>query len=346
MKRSLTTFSILLLVLSLFFVDAKAQDEGRAEAVTEYNAALALLEAKDYMAAADKFRDAIAVAEKYELQDIIDLSTGQIPKLYRARASETYKTYQSEKTLPSLETAIAHFEELETIAGEFGDNDAAKQARNAIPQLYYIKSVLEYRAADYEAAMISLGVAIERNPNYAVAYYQQAIVHKAQDREDIDGALAYYDKAIEVAATVGDAKTLNNATQAAADELVFRAVKVAEQGNIGRSNELLLKVSEYDSQNADANYRLAENYNKQGQWNSAINVAERAIALETGGVVAQAKIYFELGTALKALYDANKTDEGKDRACAAFENANYGDFSDPSTHIMQYELKCDGYTPN
>lgn len=323
-----------------------AQDEGRAEAVTEYNAGLSLSEEKKYVEAAEKFRDAIAVATEYELQDIVDLATNQIPRLYLRRASDSYASYQSEKSLPSLVTAIEHFEELETIAGEFGNDDAAKQARNAIPQLYYVKSLMEFRAADYDAAMTSLGVAIERNPNYATAYYQQAIVQKAMDRENIEAALAYYDKAIEVAATVGDSRTLNNATTAAAEELVFRAVTVAEDGNLRRSNELLSMVVNYDGQNADANYRLAENYNKLGQWNNAIVHAERAIEYESGGVVAEAKIYFELGTALKALYDANKTDAGKLRACDAFENANYGDFSAPSTHIMTFELKCDGYTPN
>ena len=346
MKRLLSFVAIMLFTFGSVAPQVFAQDEGRAEAVTEYNAGLSLSEEKKYMEAADKFRDAIAIASEYDLQDIVDLATNQIPKLYLRQASDSYATYQTEKSLPSLETAISHFEELETIAGEFGNDDAAKQARNAIPQLYYVKSVLEFRAANYDAAMVSLGVAIERNPNYATAYYQQAIVQKAMDRENIEAALAYYDKAIEVAATVGDTRTLNNATNAAAEELVFRAVTVAEAGNLSRSNELLGMVVNYDGQNADANYRLAENHNKLGRWNDAIVYAERALEYESGGVVAEAKIYFELGTALKALYDANKTDAGKLRACDAFENANYGDFSAPATHIMTFELKCDGYTPN
>jgi hypothetical protein len=51
-----------------------------------------------------------------------------------------------------------------------------------------------------------------------------------------------------------------------------------------------------------------------------------------------AKIYFELGMAYKGLGQ-------KENACSAFENARYGDFTDPANHELQFELKCEGHTP-
>ena len=52
----------------------------------------------------------------------------------------------------------------------------------------------------------------------------------------------------------------------------------------------------------------------------------------------KAKIYFELGTAYKAL------GQQTGNACSAFENANYGEFSDPASHELEFVLECEGYS--
>ena len=52
--------------------------------------------------------------------------------------------------------------------------------------------------------MADLDRAIELNANYAVAYYQKAVVSKAMNPSDVDGFMQWYDRAIEVAQRVND----------------------------------------------------------------------------------------------------------------------------------------------
>jgi tetratricopeptide (TPR) repeat protein len=187
--------------------------------------------------------------------------------------------------------------------------------------------------------MESLDTAIELNPNYPTAFYQRAIVHKKQFPNQTDQTFEYYDQAIELAERLGDNRTLNNARTGAAEELIYRANNLKENNNYSRAVELLNMVFKYDPDNADAHYRLAEVHNLQRNYNRAIEHANQALEYETGGVTEKAKIYFELGTAYKAL-------EQNGNACSAFENANYGEFSDPASHELEFVLECEGYSSN
>lgn len=318
---------------------ANAQDEARGEAVTLYNQAQELAGNNEFEDAIETYRDALDIAQENNLNDISERITSQIARVYYSRASQAFQQYQQERTIEAANTAIEYFEEAREAGEEFGDDQVVQQTSQALPQLHYLKSTVQFRAENYDDAMESLDTALELNPNYPTAYYQKAIVHKRQNPEDIDQTIEYYDQAIELAQEVGDNRTLENAREGAAEELVYRAVNIAEENNnYPRAIELLNRVENYNPESADAHYRLAEIYNQRGDWNQAIEHANQALEYESGGVTDRAKIFFELGTAYKGLGQQSE-------ACNAFENADYGDFSEPASHELEFELECEGHSP-
>lgn len=333
----------ILLSISLAFVmtlgivaSSQAQDEARQEAVDLYNEGQELAGSNDYDNAISMFREALEIAQENEFDDIVELVTEQLPRVYQSRASSAYQTYQSERSIESANRALEYFEETEEVAQEFGNEEIAQRARGAVPQLHYVRAVLEYRQEDYESALESLDTAIEMNPNLPAAYYQKAVVLKKMNPEDIETALEWYDQAIEVAEQANDSRTLQNAKDGAQDELVYRANNLKEEREYGRAIELLNRAEQYDETSVDVHYRLAEVYNLRSNWDAALEHGNRALEYETGGVADKAKIYFELGTAYKGKGD-------KENSCSAFENATYGDFADPANHELQFELKCEGH---
>lgn len=335
----------ILLLFSLTFVlligvtqNSHAQDEARAQAVQLYNEAQELAGNSQFQNAIDVYRDALEIARENQFEDIIEFVEERLPRVYASRASNAFRDYQSQRTMESVNSAIDYFKLSEEAANEFNNTQIAQQAAAAIPQLYYVRSILHFRQDNYDSAMSDLDTALELNSNYAAAYYQKGIVQKQIDPEDVDAFIQWYDQAIAVATQINDTRTLQNATSGARDELIFRAVNLAEQRRFTDAINLLNRVENYDPESDEAEYRLAEIYNERGSWSSAETHARRALEYHTGGVADKAKIYFELGTALKGQGNV-------EAACAAFENARYGEFTEPANHELQFELRCEGHAP-
>lgn len=324
--------------LTLFAVEQSNAQDARNEAIELYNQAQELAGSGDFTNSIELYREALEITQANELNDITELIVERIPRVASSRASNAYRGYQNERTIESANRALEAFKEAEEIAQEFGNEQVLQQAQGAIPQLYYIRSVLHFRADNYEAALEDLDTAIGLNENYAVAYYQKALVTKNQRPSEVDHWLGLYDEAVEVARRVNDDRTLQNTLNSARDELIFRAVNLAEERRFDRALELLRKVEQYDPESANAHYRMAEIYNERGRWDQALQHASRALEFETGGVADRAKIYFELGTAYKGKGETQN-------ACDAFENARHGEFTEPANHELQFELKCEGHTP-
>lgn len=335
----------IILYLSLVFVlflsatqNVYAQDEARAQAVVLYNEAQELAGNSQFQDAIEVYREALSLARENQFDDIIEFVEERLPRVYASRASNAFREYQSQRTMASVDRAIEYFKLSEEAAQEFNNTQIAQQAAAAIPQLYYVRSILYFRQDNNDAAMRDLDTAIELNPNYAVAYYQKGIVQKQMDPTDVDAFIQWYDRAITVATQFNDNRTLENARTGARDELIFRAVNLAEQRRFNDAINLLNRVENYDPQSDEAQYRLAEIYIDRGNWSSAETHARRALEYHTGGVADRAKIYFELGTALKGQGNV-------EAACTAFENARYGEFTEPANHELQFELRCEGHTP-
>lgn len=336
--KSIKRFPLYIAVAIIFLginKNASAQD-ANAEAISTFNNAIELAENKDYDNAISHFEEALEIAEENDLSDIEERVKNQLPKVYASRASNAYSTYQSNKDVSSLNDAIRKFEEANEAANRFGDDRIAQRTNGVIPQLYYIKGVLHFRQQELDASEEALNQAIELNSNYAVAYYQKALVQKRKNRSNIESYLQWIDRTIQVGEQVGDDDIVGKAKNNAVEELIYQGVQQADQRRFDAAINLLSRALDYDSSSPDAHYRLAEVYNNRSNWNRAIEHAQQALQYESGGVVDKAKIYFELGTAYQG--SGQKT-----QACNAFEDAAHGEFRDPALHKMEHELKCEGY---
>jgi tetratricopeptide (TPR) repeat protein len=332
-----TTQILTVLLLFGFAEMSHAQDEARTEAIQLYNNAQELAGNSNFDEAIQFYREALDISRENNFTEYTDLIVERLPLVYANRASQSYRNYQQERSVESINQAIEDFKASRDAADEFGNSQVAQQASGAIPQLYYVRSILHFRQQNYEDAISDLDQAIELNSNYAAAYYQKGVVLKNMDRENLDAYKPLYDQAIEVAQRVGDNRTLENARTGARDELIYQAVQLSEDRQFSRAMELLNRALNYDDSSAEVYYRMAEISNKRGDWAEAETAARQSLELHTGGVADKAKIYFELGTSLKG--------QGEfENACSAFENARYGEFTEPANHELQFELKCEGHT--
>ena len=334
MKFFFSFFSIVL-VASASLV---AQDQ--AAAITAYNEARELAQAKDYSAAIDKYSEAIEIASKLGEggEDIKNRSEKQIPKLYFTIAVDAFNEFRSGPSLEKLDATIELFIQSEEIGINSGDTDVQRKSTSVLAQLNYQKGLMLFKREMFVESVEALDEAIRINPNYAKAFYQKALVHKKNSPEDVDGIMGWYDQAIATAIRVNDSEVERLANQSAHGDLLFRGAKAIEAGNNTQAIELLQSSLDYFSETSDSYYRLAEASNKLQRYNDAIQYSSQALGLETGGNTDKAKIYFELGL-------ANQMLENKGEACSAFESASYGSFKQPSEYKIEFELKCKSTRP-
>ncbi|MDX1617221.1 MAG: tetratricopeptide repeat protein [Balneolaceae bacterium] len=340
MKFFKSTATVLLAcLLTVAFVDlASAQAEEYRQAVQAFNKAREHAQNNEFEQAINMYNQAMSLAEKSGEQgeDIIERTRNLIPQIYYQLAVQKYKNFQKNKNLTSLNEAITAFQEASDVGSEYDQNSVMEKSGQIVTQLYYTRSVIEFKSQQYESALASLDQAINRNSNYVKAYYQKGLVVKNMDDGSLERALKFFDQAIEVGQNTNDNTTVRQAREKASGELIYHAVQAKDNRNYDRAVDLLNRALEYQ-ESADAYYRLAEVHNKRTNWNQSIEYARQALELERGGRTEKAKIYFELGMALKA--QGNKS-----QSCDAFSNAAYGSFKSPAEHQMEYELKCESST--
>ncbi|WP_020402078.1 tetratricopeptide repeat protein [Gracilimonas tropica] len=332
----------LALFATLLAIPALAQTQ--AEAITAFNKGYEEANAGNYDAAIEAYREALTIANQLgpDGEDVKQKAENQIPVVYFKKAATVYQNFQRSRSVEDLNATIAAFEETVKVGEEFNDQRVVPRAKGNIPRLYYSKSVLLYGDGDYAGATEAVDEAINRNPNYATAYYHKAKIVKKQGDTDGDGimddkideAMQWYDRAIQVAETQGDDEVADMAREAAHDELLAVGTRASEAGDTEYAIEILTQALDYNNESANVYYRLSEAHNKASNPNKAVENANKALTFETGGRTDKAKIYYELGFAQQTLGN-------KSAACDAFSNALYGPFKSPAEHKMEFELKCD-----
>lgn len=336
MKLFKTSLATMLLGLFIVGLTSNVEAQDKRQAVKLYNQALELVNSGDYQQAISTFEQAINEAEKLGEagQDIKQRAQKQLPTTYYQIALKNYKEFQSSKSISSLDATIEAFRQAGDIAEQYGNTQIAEKVPGVITQLMYNKSLLQYQQKNYEAALATLNQVIERNANYAQAYYQKGIVTKNMEGGSLDEALGYFDKAIQVAQQNNNSQLVNRAKEAAASELLYQGSQAVSNKEYSRGVTLLKRALEYNPDSASAYYRLSEAYNAQQQWQQAVTAANKAIELSNSGRADEAKNYFALGVAYQGLGQIAD-------ACEAFNNAAYGSFRDSAEHKMEYELKCE-----
>lgn len=310
----------------ILFASGSVYAQTHEDVIVAFNEATEVAKAGKNREAITAFERIITMADRVgaESADIKTRAQNQIPQLYFVIARDLY---QAENFVQAADAFGVAAEQ----ATKYGNTRIAQQSRGVIPQLHLMEGNKQFRNENFAAAMASYDKAIAARPNYAAAYYQKGLIYRQQ--ENMDEALNFFDRAIQIGGASNEGEIVSNATNAARNFLLLTGVNRMEARQFNQATELLRQALQYDEENADVHYRLAEVFNKRAMSTEAITHANRALELERGSRTDKAKIYFEL-----ALAQSNAGDYAG--ACANYALAAIGSFRAAAEHAMEHELKC------
>lgn len=326
MKRFIT-FSGIVATMMLLVFSTTVNAQTYEDAVNAYNQG-------DELARGGKHKDAIAAFERV-INISGRLSDGQgdeikkkaqdyIPQLHFAYAVGLAREGKMIDAAKAFETTIAE-------SNKYNNSNFAQRAQQGLLQAYYTAGNQALQAKNFNGALELYDKAIAVQPAFAQAYYNKGLALRNLERAD--EALEQFDRAIQLAQSSRNNQILDAATNAARNQLLVSAAAMKEGKKYPEAIAYLNQALQYKEDDPELHYRLAEVYNLQAQFDSAIESANKALALEKGGPVDRARIWFELATALK--YKNNVS-----AACEAYKNASYGDFRANAEHSITHELKC------
>jgi tetratricopeptide (TPR) repeat protein len=312
----------ILVVSALIVTNINGQD--RNEVIKYYNEGAKAMQT-DPKAAIVAFETVVTLSDKVgeTAADLKQKAVQVLPGLYVKVASGTLTEKKpAAETIKAAKTAAK-------AAEKYGSTTNKENAGKILVQGYYNMGTEFFMKKDYENALKAFDSLLVINPGYTAAIYNKALVYRSQNNaaafeETIDSYLSKLD-------TLKDAEKAKQASTMAIE--YFRAAgSQANQANkLEDALNMLNKAAKYGD-DKDLFYYFADVYNKQKNFDSGAEYAQKGLALETGAAEAKAKFYFQLGLA--------QAGKGKTAdACASFKNAMYGAFAEPSK-AQRTNLKC------
>lgn len=244
---------------------------------------------------------------------------------------EAYNAGLEAAKAKQYEAAYTHFEQAVVGAREADDQDVIKMSTKVLTQLDKARGNKALKAEDYETAKAHFEKGIAHKEDYAYNYYGLGLALKNLD--DIEGAMAAFQKAVEVGnAMNSDRKTARIAEDAIRNHFYYLASSAVSKRNAtaadaAAAREALAQLTEYVEPDADYHYYLAVAHNIVGEHGAAVAEADKALALHNGSKTEAAKLHFVRGEAL-----LNSGD--KDGARTAFQNATFGNYKASAEHYL------------
>lgn len=201
-----------------------------------------------------------------------------------------YKVGYNSYKAKDYASAITSFTTAKVSATEINDEELVKRIDKMLPQLHYANGMGKLKAKDTAGALAEFDAAIELNPKYAKAYYGKSKAYRSP--WDQEKMFANVDKALESA----DDKT---------------------KATIIKSTASFL-------------YKKASSANKSKKYQEALDILERAMALDTIG--SPARYDYQRGKAFQGLNQ-------KSKACAAYKKVT-GKYAKNAKYQMTTVLKC------
>jgi len=224
--------------------------------------------------------------------------------------------------IKAANSAIAVPEKYESVTNK-------ENAGKILVQGYYTMGTEFFNRKDYENSLLAFDSLLLINPGYISAVYNKALIYRSQNNagafeETIDLFLGKLD-------SVKDAEKEKQASALALEYFRAAGSQANLANNLDEALTLLNKAAKYGD-DKDLFYFFADVYNKQKNYDSGAEYAQKGLTLETGDAAAKAKFYFQL-----ALAQAGKGQT--DDACVSFKNALYGAFAEASK-AQRTNLKC------
>lgn len=322
-KKSMKKIALLLVVSAMIVTNISGQE--RNDVIKVYNEGAKAIQT-DPQAAIAAFENVIVLSDKVgeTAADLKQKAVQVLPGLYVKVASGTMN---EKKPAPEI---IRAAKKAAAAAEKYGSATAKDNAAKILVQGYYNMGTEFFTRKDYENALLAFDSLLVINPGYLNAIYNKALIYRLQNNA---GA---FEETIDLyLGKLESGKDDEKASQASAMAIeYFRATgsQANQAGNLDEALALLNKAAKYGD-DKDLFYYFADVYNKQKNFDSGAEYAQRGLDLETGDAEAKAKFYFQL-----ALAQAGKGQTSN--ACASFKNAMYGAFA-AAAKAERTNLKCE-----
>lgn len=325
-KQMKTTALVFCATLILFTVMAgRVSSQTLQDATAKYNTAASLINT-DAAQAVIYLKEAIEISRALgdEGLELLVIAESQLPAMYMKWGTDLVGKRENEK-------AIEVFEKAKIAAQQFNDPNNAARATDILAKLYLSQGNSAFRANENDRALQLLTRSLELEPVNPRAQMLMGLLYRRM--ENLEKMAEHMNLAIEQASATNDAQTVAQSQNSMRDYLAVLANR-ALQAN--RNSEALIHLERAEKYGDDVQiyYLLAVSYNRLSQWDNTIRAANRALELEKDVPAQEARIWFEIGTALREKGDTNA-------ACDAFANAAHGDFVAQALHQRQHVLRCD-----
>jgi tetratricopeptide (TPR) repeat protein len=321
-SRLLRRISAALLASALFVTAMIAQD--RNDVIKAYNEG-AKASQTDPVAAIKSFETAITLADQVgeSAADLKQKASAILPGLYQKVASAAINEKKPvAEVMKAAKSAVA-------VSEKYGTQTHKDNASKILVQAYNVQAADYFAKNDYDKALLTFDSLLAVNPESVSALYNKSLIYIRQNNSDaFENTIDLY---LEKVKAAGDEAKVKQASTLALEYFRGTGSKANQAGKTEEALVQLNKASKY-GEDKDLFYYFADVYNKMKEYDKALEYANRGLALETGAADAKAKFYFQSGLAL----------EGKGQtaeACAAFKNATFGPFAEPSKAKMK-NLKC------
>jgi tetratricopeptide (TPR) repeat protein len=236
-------------------------------------------------------------------------------------AAEKYNDGLAKLKAKDYEGALTSFLAAKETAEGAGDESTASKAQKYAYRLCYNVGVGYLKKGDMDRAMSFFDRGIAMEPTYYKNYKGKATIYNRQG--NVEAAIEAWVKTSEVASQAGELEERRKARKQA-EGFVAKAMQ-------DRDFERVVEIGQLHSQFAetsDVYYYMAHAQNQLGNYESAVEHADKALGLETGSRAARAKIYFEKAEAHKALSQYED-------ALDAYTQAAVGEFAQRARHEIE-----------
>lgn len=297
----------------------------RNDVIKAYNEGATVMKT-DAQTAIVAFEKVITLADQVgtEADDLKQKAIKVLPGLYVKLASNAL----SEKK-PAAEI-IKAAKTAAVVSEKYGNATGKENAAKFLVQGYNNMAADFFSKNDFVNALAAFDSLLVINPDHLNATFNKALIYMKQDSTDAFEKTVdlFLEKLKSGTDTVRIAKTNTMALE------YFRGLgsKANQANKLDDALIMLNKAAKYGD-DKDLFYYFADVYNKQNNFDSGAEYAQKGLALETGEADAKAKFYFQLALA----------QEGKGQtaeACESFKNALYAPFTE-AAKAKRTNMKCE-----
>jgi tetratricopeptide (TPR) repeat protein len=320
-NRNFRRLSLILSVVVATAFSLSAQE--RADVIKTYNDGVKQIQT-NIDSAIISFNNVIQMADKIgeSANDLKQNAIQALPGLYLKSATNKYSAKK-----PASEIARAAKQAVAS-AEKYNNEQVKESAKNVLVQAYNRMGTEFFGKKDYDNAVAAFDSVLSVNPDYLAAMYNKALIYRTQG--NADSLEKTVDEYLSKLPASDDAKK-KQASQLALEYFRAAGSQANQEDKLDDALNLLNKAAKYGD-DKDLNYFFADVYNKKKEFAKGAEYAQKGLDMETGTADAKAKFYFQLGLAREG---EGKTEE----ACAAFKNAMFGPFAEPSK-AKRTNLKC------